>query len=159
MVDMAEMHAKQQYYVDCIERLRGGAVTRLEWDKLFGLLDHLTEGVPLVLQPVTSDGKFARGRILGSAQKFDSIRTLAYPPKELCGSYGRCNKPGHPAIDDRSILIYDSTHERERDHQTPESRRLERQTGSRQPSHVGKGQACRADSCSWCRRHWERLVG
>lgn len=98
MVDISGMHARQQYYVDCIERLRGGAVSRLEWDKLFGLLDQLTEGVPLVLQPLNTGDKFARGRRLPSAQKFDSIRALAYPPKEQCRSYGRCNKPRHPVL-------------------------------------------------------------
>lgn len=98
MVNMQDIHIKQQYYVDCVERLRGGAVARLEWDKLFCLLDQLTEGVPLVLQPINPGDKFARGRILESAQKFDSIRTLAYPPKEHCGSYGRCNKPKHPVV-------------------------------------------------------------
>lgn len=35
MADTKDMHAKQQCYVDFIERLRGGAINRLEWQKLY----------------------------------------------------------------------------------------------------------------------------
>lgn len=97
-MDMQAMHAKQQHYIDCIERLNGGAIDRLEWEKLYGLLDQLTEDVPLVLHPLTPSSKFARGRVMLTAEKFDSIRTLSYPSKEACKSRGRCNKPGKPVL-------------------------------------------------------------
>ena len=95
---MQAMQAKQQYYIDCIERLNGGAIDRLQWEKLYVLLDQLTEGVPLVLQPLTPTCKFARGRVLKTAEKFDSTRTLSYPSKEACKSLGRCNRPDHPVL-------------------------------------------------------------
>jgi hypothetical protein len=98
MTDTKDMHAKQQYYVDCIERLRGGAINRLEWQKLYELLDHLSDGLPLVLQPVTPADKFARGRILDNREKFHSIRALAYPPENRCNNFGRCNRPQQPVL-------------------------------------------------------------
>lgn len=98
MADTKDVHAKQQYYVDCIERLRGGAINRLEWQKLYELLDHLSEGVPLVLQLVTPADKFARGRILDNREKFQSIRALAYPPEDRCNNFGRCNRPQQPVL-------------------------------------------------------------
>lgn len=96
--NLKDLHAKQQHYVDCIERLAGGAIKRLEWEKLYSLLDDLTEGVPVILQPITAKSKFARGRLLSTVEKFESIQFLSYPKKENCKQFGRCNKPESPVM-------------------------------------------------------------
>jgi hypothetical protein len=88
----------QQHYVDCIERLKGGAIDRGEWGKLYAMLDELTEGGHLISQIVPPNSKFARARILSSGNKFPSIRELGYPSEKLCSSFGRCNKPGAPVL-------------------------------------------------------------
>lgn len=97
-MNKSEMHAKQQYYIERIERMNGGAIERLEWNKLYQLLDELTEGVPLVVQPIDPNSKVGRGRVLADAHQFDSTKTLSYPPAEHCLNYGRCNKPGAPVL-------------------------------------------------------------
>lgn len=97
-MNKTEMHAVQQLYVERIERLNGGAIDRLEWDKLYLLLDEMTEGVPLVVQPVDANSKIGRGRILSDSKQFDSIKVLSYPPAEQCKVYGRCNKPRAPVL-------------------------------------------------------------
>lgn len=89
---------KQQYYIDCIERLRGGAIERLSWDSLYLLLDELSEGVPMILHPLQPTDKFARGRVLPNADKFDSVKTLSYPPIQYCNDFGRCNRPKEPVF-------------------------------------------------------------
>lgn len=93
-----EMHANQQNYVECIERLNGGAIDRLEWSRLYQLLGELSEGTPLVVRPIDTNSKIGRGRVLADVQQFNSIKTLSYPPAEHCKSYGRCNKPGVPIL-------------------------------------------------------------
>ena len=97
-MNKTEMQAKQQLYVERIERLNGGAIDRLEWSKLYILLDEMTEGVPHVVQPIDTNSKVGRGRILSDSKQFDSINVLSYPPAEQCKSYGRCNKPSAPVL-------------------------------------------------------------
>lgn len=97
-MDIRSMHAKQQEYIDTIERLKGGAIDRLEWDKVYYLLQHLIADTPLVHLPITPSNKFCRGRVLSSVEKFHSIRTLRYPPIDDCKYFGRCNRPRDPIL-------------------------------------------------------------
>lgn len=97
-MNKTEMQALQQLYVERIERLNGGAIDRLEWNKLYQLIDEMTEGVPHVIQPIDTNSKVVRGRVLSDSKQFDSIKVLSYPPAEHCKSYGRCNKPSAPVL-------------------------------------------------------------
>lgn len=92
------MHEKQQYYIDCIERLKGGAIERLDWEKLYSLMDDLSENLPIILHPIDHSAKFARARILEDDKKFDSIHKLSYPKQENCKTFGRCNRPNQPVL-------------------------------------------------------------
>lgn len=90
------MRARQQYYVDTVEILRGGAIARVTWDQLYERLDGLSEGLPLAMTQFVPVAKIGRGRILDSSDKFNTIAELSYPPKEKCKTFGRCNCPGAP---------------------------------------------------------------
>ena len=95
---MEALHINQNHCIERIERLRGGAIDRLEWAKIYKILDELSEGVPLVIQPVSASSKFARGRILSNSYEIHSVKDLTYPPAANCNTYGRCNKPGVPVF-------------------------------------------------------------
>lgn len=97
-MNKTEMHKMQQYYVEHIERMNGGAIDRLDWSKLYQLLDEMTQGVPLVVRPIDANSKLGRGRVLTDSKQFDSVKDLSYPPADQCKSYGRCNKPGNPVL-------------------------------------------------------------
>jgi hypothetical protein len=97
-MDKEALHIKQNYCIERIERLRGGAIDRLGWEKIYKILDELSEGVPLVVQPVGASSKFARGRILSAPDEIHSVKDLTYPPAANCNTYGRCNKPGVPVF-------------------------------------------------------------
>ncbi len=90
------MQARQQIYVDSVERLRGGAIARVTWDQIYKTLDDLSEGLPLAMKQFATTDKIGRGRILDSAEKFETITELSYPPKEKCKTFGRCNSPSNP---------------------------------------------------------------
>ena len=92
------MREKQQYYIDCIERLKGGAIERLDWEKLYSLMDDLSENLPIILHPIDHSAKFARARILEDDKKFDSIHKLSYPKQENCKTFGRCNRPNQSVL-------------------------------------------------------------
>jgi len=93
-----DLQQRQQFYIDCIERLNGGAIARLSWENLYLLLDDLTEKLPLILHPLKKTDKFIRGRILSDIEPFPTIKTLSYPPVEKCHAFGRCNKPHEPVL-------------------------------------------------------------
>jgi hypothetical protein len=97
-METRNMQQNQQYYVDCIERLNGGAIDRLSWAVIRQFLDDLTENTPLVIQSVESTAKFARGRKLKSDAKIATIKELGYPSADRCRAYGRCNTPHNPVL-------------------------------------------------------------
>ena len=90
-----ELHAKQQEYVAFIERLNGGAASRLSWEQLYKILDDLTEGLPNIIQNIKTSNSFLRGRII-EKDSLNRVEQLSYPPKDFCLSFGRCNKPYAP---------------------------------------------------------------
>lgn len=90
-------HDRLNEYMTAVERLRGGAIARLSWEDVYQLLDRLTEDLPLVIQPLPSTAKFARGRVLGTPERFTTTDTLWHPPGEWC-SLGRCNKKNEPML-------------------------------------------------------------
>ena len=90
------MGVRQQEYVDTIEQLRGGAIARVAWSQLYKRFDDLSEGLPLALTRFLPTAKIGRGRILDSADRFESVSELSYPPLEKCHTFGRCNCPGNP---------------------------------------------------------------
>ena len=91
-------HQKQQFYVDNIEQLNGGSISRLDWVKLCELLTILIKDAPLAITPINNTAKFARGRILNSADKFKTIDTLSYPTIANCNNIGRCNRANAPVL-------------------------------------------------------------
>lgn len=92
------MHDRQQFYVDTLEILRGGAISRVTWDQLYKKIDDLSEGLPLAMSQLPASAKMGRGRVLKTADKFESIDELSYPPSEICKTFGRCNRPGNPVF-------------------------------------------------------------
>lgn len=83
--------------VDCIERLRGGAARRRDWDSIRWLLSELFVQTPSVFEEIIAEGAgFVRGRKMGDLPPPSKIADFGPPPPELCQSYGRCNKPGEP---------------------------------------------------------------
>ncbi|WP_336268793.1 hypothetical protein [Vreelandella arctica] len=90
-----DLQSEQQKYVDYIERINGGAASRLTWEDLYAILDHLTEGVPNIIQPIKTSNSLLRGRII-EKDSLNRVEQLSYPPNKLCLSYGRCNKPNLP---------------------------------------------------------------
>lgn len=91
-----QTHERQNYYIYSMERLKGGGIERLSWEKVYSLLDDLSEKLPAILIPLNISSKFSRARVLSTDNKFPTIRTLSYPSKEACISFGRCNNPNSP---------------------------------------------------------------
>ena len=81
-----------------IERLRGGGLERISWEKVYLLMDDLLNDVPVISYKITNTSKIVRGRRLESPDTFDDVRKLLYPPAKYCKTYGRCNKPGSPML-------------------------------------------------------------
>jgi hypothetical protein len=98
MFDPVNEHQNQQNFVDWIERLNGGAVRRIEWEKLRGLFDSLTANCPFVLIPIDSKSKFARARVMESGNRPSSIKDIGPIPAEKCKDFGRCHRPGQPVL-------------------------------------------------------------
>src|SRR3982750_814593 len=88
----------QEYYMLCIERLRGGGIERLSWDAVHGLLNKLLEGVPVVPQQIMEGSVIIRGRKLSDAHLFADAKHLSYPPADKCSHFGRCNRPNSPML-------------------------------------------------------------
>lgn len=98
MFDPIKEQQNQQNYVDWIERLNGGAVRRIEWEKLRGLFDAITEECPFVLMPIDSSSKFARARVMEHGRRPSYISEIGPIPSEKCKDFGRCHRPGHPVL-------------------------------------------------------------
>ncbi len=91
-------HQRLNYYLRCIETIKGGADARMDWATLYKLLDELTEGQPMVIKPVNTTSVFGRARLLPSEQRFETIDSLWHPDPAACNAVGRCNKAHAPML-------------------------------------------------------------
>ena len=98
MNNVQDPQLRLQRTVENIERLKGGATSRLSWAQIYQVLDEMTEGLPLIIKPIPTIGQFGRGRIIPNGSKPTSVKSLGYPPSDLCARYGRCNQPGGPVL-------------------------------------------------------------
>ncbi|MGU3541017.1 hypothetical protein [Methylobacterium sp. A54F] len=89
---------RQNFYIESIERFKGGGLERLPWQAVRDHLERMLDEVPIVLHPFTPTDKVARGRKLTSANLFHDVAELLHPPKALCRDYGRCNRPRSPVL-------------------------------------------------------------
>lgn len=81
---------------DIIERLRGGATSRLPYDQIRALICELAKGGVYQSYSMPEDFSVHRARRVEDKKWFTSVDDLGPPPPEKTIDYGRCHQPGRP---------------------------------------------------------------
>lgn len=81
---------------EIIERLRGGATSRLSYDQIRGFISVLARHGMYQTYKIPNDLSIQRARWMKDKKWFVSEEDLGPPPPEATIDYGRCHQPNRP---------------------------------------------------------------